>query len=303
MYLRLHQRKIVKGQKQPMFFQPTTTIENPPLNFIKKTMTVYFLDCSGGDDFILDVAKLARKVVILDHHKTTKMLVDAWKAEGRLPQNVEVHIDMEKCGATIAYNYFNNQEILVPDQDKRAVLEKMLTYIEDNDLYLRKLPQSKEFCCGLRNKGVNYDVSKNPSLFLQLQLLEASKLIELGLKNLKFQDGYIEDDLENSFPIQIGGKTCKEHATCLAVMTKAPQYRSEVGHLLAQKSESLGYAPIAAVIYVDKKGGMTDDQLKISLRSAGTRDVSVIAGAFNGGGHRGAASFIIQKEDFADWKL
>ena len=44
-------------------------------------------------------------------------------------------------------------------------------------------------------------------------------------------------------------------------------------------------------------------RLKVSLRSLGQEDTTVISEMFGGGGHRNASSFMIDKAEFDSWVL
>jgi nanoRNase/pAp phosphatase (c-di-AMP/oligoRNAs hydrolase) len=76
---------------------------------------------------------------------------------------------------------------------------------------------------------------------------------------------------------------------------------SRLGNLLAQKSQQAGLRGAAAIIYEEPKMSNADSKYKISLRSLQDEDVSVVAKQFGGGGHKNAASFIIEKKAFELW--
>ncbi len=42
-------------------------------------------------------------------------------------------------------------------------------------------------------------------------------------------------------------------------------------------------------------------KMKVSLRSIGDEDTTVVSQAFGGGGHRNASSFIVDTIDFETW--
>ena len=70
-----------------------------------------------------------------------------------------------------------------------------------------------------------------------------------------------------------------------------PHLTSDVGHELATKSGTYGL-----LYYIDK-----DNRCKCSLRSNGDYDVSAIAKAFGGGGHRNAAGFEVDIQTLLGW--
>lgn len=83
--------------------------------------------------------------------------------------------------------------------------------------------------------------------------------------------------------------TPKPVATGLAV--NAPIHQSEIGHELANQSGTYGL-----VWYMG-----ADSRVKCSLRSNGDYDVSSIARAFSGGGHRNAAGFETDIQTLIQW--
>ena len=70
-----------------------------------------------------------------------------------------------------------------------------------------------------------------------------------------------------------------------------PHLQSDVGHELANQSGTFGL-----LWSIDKDG-----QCKCSLRSNGGYDVSAIAKAFGGGGHRNAAGFTTSIQTLLEW--
>ena len=67
--------------------------------------------------------------------------------------------------------------------------------------------------------------------------------------------------------------------------------QSDVGHELANQSGTFGL-----LWCIDK-----DNRCKCSLRSNGEYDVSAIAKAFGGGGHRNAAGFQVDIQTLLGW--
>src|SRR6185437_7195305 len=135
---------------------------------------VYLLDFIGQGDFVKQVSQKVNKVVLLDHHKTAIEYVDQWKP---LPSNVEVVMDLERSGATIALDYFQ--------PPTTSELRMKYAHVEDNDLWRHALPRTREFSQGLFAKRLEYDHQKNPEIFNQLVDLDLESLIFIGEKSLK----------------------------------------------------------------------------------------------------------------------
>ena len=100
---------------------------------------------------------------------------------------------MDKCGATIAFEYFtsklnsnlfselgtnnplestqNERMFLVPQQDLPRI-SCIFEYIEDADLWKWKLPNSKAFTSGLSSLKFDYNINSNPQLFNKVTYFE-----------------------------------------------------------------------------------------------------------------------------------
>lgn len=255
---------------------------------------LYLLDFVGPPGFVAEVASRVGRVLILDHHKT------ALHNPFLVAPNVSKLIDLNRSGATLAFDYFKDRI----DNDKvRAEFERvrrLFEYIEDGDLWRWRLPNSKAFSSGLKVLNIEFDVRVNPSLFDQLLSLDLENVISQGMKSLAEEQRLIDDALSLSYEIAIGGG---RFGHCLAVDADSiAELRSELGHQLATKSHSLELRGIGAVVY--RVLELENDQmLKISLRSVESEDTTRISENFGGGGHRNASSFMLSSEEFNRWKV
>lgn len=162
----------------PALFFPNTVYnpikpQNLPLHEYE-IGDLYLLDFVGPSGFVQQLSSIVDRVVILDHHKTAL-------SETSLPppDNVSKVIDMERSGATIAFDYFkdkliNNNNNNHDDCGHLGVYERvrpLFDYIEDGDLWRWRLLNSKAFNSGLKDMSIEYDVRSNPTLFQQVTLL------------------------------------------------------------------------------------------------------------------------------------
>lgn len=123
------------------------------------------------------------RVIVLDHHETAFERLCGDDASS-LGENVVKVIDMERSGATIAFDYFK-EKLVNPDDvggggvvnnHHPSVLEefervrKLFQYIEDGDLWRWRLQKSKAFSSGLKDLNIEFDAQINPSLFDQVVL-------------------------------------------------------------------------------------------------------------------------------------
>ncbi|OVA14283.1 hypothetical protein BVC80_9027g41 [Macleaya cordata] len=290
----------------PVLYFPNTVyapikVEDLPLDEIEE---VYLLDFVGPSGFVGKLCSQVGSVIILDHHKTA---VEMFKTDTSIGGNVVKIIDIERSGATIAYDYFKRKLLergfrneLVAENELERV-NRLFKYIEDGDLWRWALPDSKAFSSGMKDLNIEFDVRLNPTLFdQQLLSLDPQFVISQGISSLSHKQKLIDEVLEQSYEIALGGGA---FGHCLAVNADSiSELRSELGHQLANKSRNLNLRGIGAVVYgVPELGNV--ELLKISLRSADPEDTTPISQKFGGGGHRNASSFMLSTTKFEQWKV
>ncbi|KAL2553494.1 hypothetical protein Fot_07113 [Forsythia ovata] len=290
-----------------LFFPNTVysplSVEDLPLNEIDR---VYLLDFVGPPNFIQELSSKVKQIVVLDHHKTAlEMLGSGTSISG----NVIKVIDMKRSGATIAYDYFKEKllhGVVSSDKDgyqkglqKFDRVRRLFEYIEDGDLWRWHLPNSKAFSSGLKDLNLEFNARLNPSFFEQLLSLDVESLIRQGTVSLSHKQMLIDEALEQSYEISLGGGA---FGRCLALNADSiPELRSELGHQLANKSRKRNLRGIGAVVY--RLPELEDDELlKISLRSIDSEDTTLISKEYGGGGHQNASSFMLKSEEFQTWK-
>jgi oligoribonuclease NrnB/cAMP/cGMP phosphodiesterase (DHH superfamily) len=237
-------------------FYPGKYQENPP---DVTGRDVYFLDFSYKHPVILEMAKTASFIHILDHHKSAEAdLVD-------LPENVSVKFDMESSGAHLAWNYFH-PEATVKDRPM------LIDYVEDRDLWKFIFPETKALSSYIFS--LPYDFFTWTSVAEGLDCVETRKECELqGEAILRKQTKDIDELLQNKFTIYLGGHLVPTANLPYTLCTEA-------GNILA-KGE-----PFASTFYLDGASAI------FSLRSdEDGLDVSEIAKLYGGGGHKHAAGF------------
>ncbi|KAG8661205.1 hypothetical protein MANES_02G220100v8 [Manihot esculenta] len=170
----------------------------------------------------------------------------------------------------------------------------------DADIWRWRLENSKAFSNGLKDLNIEFNVQLNPSLFKQLLSLDLEHIITQGMMSLSIKQKLINDTLDQSYEIALGGGA---FGHCLAVNADSiSELRSELGHQLATKSSDQNLRAIGAVVY--RVPELENDQLlKVSLRSLPSEDTIPISQEFGGGGHRSASSFIISFAEFENWKV
>lgn len=219
---------------------------------------VIFVDFSYKRDVILNMAKQAENILVLDHHKSAeKDLVN-------LPDNVEVHFDMTKSGAVLAWEYFN------PD----LKIPQLLLHIQDRDLWKFELDGTNEIQSCLFSYPYDFEIWE--------------KLLDSDPQELRAEGEVISRKQTKDILEFIEGAAYRATIAGYDVpILNAPYFwSSEAGHILGKDE------PFAAC-YWDTPSGRV-----FSLRSAEDGvDVSEIAVKFGGGGHKHAAGFKINYEN------
>ncbi len=218
---------------------------------------VYMVDFSYKRPVLLEMAAVATRIVILDHHKTAQdSLVD-------LPNNVEVIFDMKKSGAHIAWNYFHPTK----------PLPLLIVVVEDRDLWTFKYPTTKPISAYLFSQPYDFNIwSRIVDYGSNLDTIISS-----GQAILDNHKKYTEELSRLKFRTTIAGYK-------IWAVNVPYNYSSDMGELL-DKGE-----PFTATFFYDGPR----EKMVFSLRSDENGiDVSEIAKKFGGGGHKHAAGFEI----------
>lgn len=217
-----------------------------------KGREVYMVDFCYSEEIMEKIKKVAARVIVIDHHISQKEAVKI--SDERL-------FDIKHSGAVLAWQYF------FPGKK----VPKLLSYVEDTDIWKFALPQSKELHASLDT--LKFDFKSWSRLASEFETASGRKKhFEKGKAILEFSERVIDSIVANAEIVKFAGHK--------AFVANSPALVSEIGHVLATKANGVG------IVWV-KKG----DKLKVSLRSNGKVDVSKIAVKYGGGGHKAAASF------------
>lgn len=166
--------------------------------------------------------------------------------------------DMERSGAGIAWDELVGGE-----------RHWLIDYVEDRDLWRWALPRSKE---------VSAYISTVPQTFADWQKLsemDVGDVADRGHAVLAYIDRYVREMAQHTRYCELSGYVIP--------VVNAPYINTSelVGHLAEDALFAVGWF---------QRG---DGQYQYSLRSRGDFDVSEVAKAHGGGGHRNAAGFVV----------
>jgi nanoRNase/pAp phosphatase (c-di-AMP/oligoRNAs hydrolase) len=219
---------------------------------------VYLIDYSYPLDVMLEIEKTAKKFVVIDHHVSVKENIE----------KIQNHFyDVHHSGAYLAWQYF------FPSQK----VPKLIEYIEDGDLYIFSLLDSRPILAYLYVCDFDFLVYEQISKDLETEHGYA-KILEQGTLLRTVHERQVEYFAKKAGLVEFEGYT-------IYAVNANNIVASDLGHILSQKQ-----GPFALIFNYEKWGW------KCSLRGDGTVDLSLIAKKYGGGGHHNAAGFAIPVE-------
>ena len=227
-----------------------------------------FVDIAPPPEPLRELVERALQITILDHHVSARDrfesdpgLCNAFEREGHV-----VCFDLDHSGAVLAWRHFQPE----------AEIPALLRYVEDQDLWSWRLPDSQE---------INAAIGSHPRSFEAWDRLAATPLAELvaeGVPIVRAQRIEVEQALEHAHPVSLGRIRVEAvDARC---------HRSRIGHELACRAR---YGVPCGVVY-----RLTGTQVDVSIYSVDDFDVAKLAASFGGGGHRSAAGFTVTLDEW-----
>jgi oligoribonuclease NrnB/cAMP/cGMP phosphodiesterase (DHH superfamily) len=206
------------------------------------------------------MANLAKSFRILDHHRTAQTVLEG------APYAT---FDMARSGAGLAWDFLFGKDSMGPYGEKFQERPWYVNYVEDRDLWNWKLSHSREINAYL----MTLPHTKEAWDTLDQQGFDQARAIQLGVGALSHVEHYVREAVKHA---RVG--VLRSFNT--AVLNVPYLNCSEVGNELAK-------AHGVSLTWFERGDGV----VQFSLRGNGNMDVSEIAKAFNGGGHRNAAGF------------
>ena len=233
--------------------------KNEPPEFLKDK-EIYLIDVCYSVKQMGKILVENKKVVVLDHHETSRQASKI---------STEHLFEIKSSAAILAWRYFH----------PKKKIPKLLSYINDFDLWLFKLKETKQISAVLEIYNNKFEAWEKVAKDLENSRTR-KKYLEQGDVILKYQNKLVNFIIRQAIPVDFEGKK--------ALAVNSNILESEVGNGLVQQGAEVG------IIWFIKNGS----QLKVSLRSNPKKiDVSKLALRHGGGGHKGAAGFTIKFKD------
>ena len=228
---------------------------------------VYIVDfCYEDTEVMATLARDCKKLVVLDHHQSNQAIVES------APEHV---FDAKRSGATIAWTYFHPGE----------PVPSLMKYLEDGDLYLYTLPETRDIFSYLMNTP--YDFAAWDTLAMQLEDSSGrAKVLQTAKAYTEFFESLGNRSVDRAKKVHFEGREIYFAATHPDITMK-----SFVGNQLYKK-----LPPYALVVTAHPNG------FGVSIRGDGSVDVSKIAAKYGGGGHPGSAGFFVPNGADLPWK-
>ena len=236
---------------------------------------VIMVDFSYKRAVVLEMAKSAKSIKIIDHHQSAieelaGIYVGPLSWEGLLCPITTI-FDIERSGATMAWDFFHPNDARPP----------LLNHIEDRDLWRFRLDGTREIQAAVFSYPYEFGVWD--------ELMRSDHLGELLAEGAAIERKHHKDVAE-----LVG--VCKrtmligDHAVPAASLPYT--LTSDAGHLMARGE------PFAACYWDVPEGRV------FSLRSTDEgMDVSEIAKQYGGGGHRNAAGFRVPFARISEFEI
>ncbi|HEY0010725.1 MAG TPA: hypothetical protein VGB97_02300 [Candidatus Paceibacterota bacterium] len=228
---------------------------------------VYLIDFTYTRDVMDDILARAASVIVLDHHEGVQDVVEA------MPEYV---YDSARSGATIAWGYFH-PGVPVP---------KLLSYVEDDDIYRFTFPETKPLLTYLIIQPLDFVVWDEIARKLE-DPTEGAIILEKAAAYREYFEHLAEQAVEKANLVSFEGEEIY-----FANSHPHKTMKSLIGNLLAKKK-----GPFALVVSAHPNG------YGVSIRGDGTVNVAKIAEKYGGNGHPNSAGFLIPREGPFPWEI
>jgi oligoribonuclease NrnB/cAMP/cGMP phosphodiesterase (DHH superfamily) len=248
---------------RPVTYKPMVIGNPPPPTDEIKGKNLLICDYSYKKDVLLDLLTKVNKLLVIDHHRSAEKDLQDIDDKYKI-------FDMKKSGATLTWSYFfPNLEIPL-----------LFKYVEDRDLWLKKLPNSDNFSSAffiLPHDFLIYEKYLDDTLLLDLINVTGTKYNEL---NAYYSDNAV------SYAVP---KFCKIKGKYYLVgSVNTTILKSDIGNKIFDKYPLIDFSISYSV-------NDNSTSTSMSLRSTEKHiDTTKIATKYGGGGHRNASGIKLE---------
>lgn len=276
--------------KDVFVYADIPSAKNIPPNIVGKNIII--IDVAYKKEILSEIVQLSKKVVFIDHH--VSIAEDNIEIQKKYSKKMEIVYDSERSGATLTWMYFN----------PRQIAPLFLKYIEDQDTGKWQYENTKPFILALKsNYHLSYESKSLNKWFRLLNKKAVISLVEEGLIMQKYLSHLVNVNLPrhtmHNFPSSKVFKNLRAENPSL--FSKPAQYKialfcgfncPSITDLSTEALERIDCDFTIMWTYnLDRK------EYVFSMRSREV-DVSVIAKAFGGGGHKLAAAFSFARQNY-----
>ena len=224
---------------------------------------IYMIDFTYPEEITRKLIKDNITVTSIDHHVSVLKAIKLTKNYSYSENN---------SGSVLAWKYFF----------PKKPIPKLLKYIEDMDLWVNKLPYSKEIFAYHNLFGFEFKTWNKLATELE-NSGKFKKWAEIGKILLRYEDKLIDFLIKNNTEKAVfdGYKVA---------VVNSPLFHSQICNRVLNKEIKVGIA-------WRKK----QDKIYVSLRSDGRADVAKLAKKYGGGGHKTSSGFEV-KNNKLPWK-
>lgn len=234
----------------------------PPDNLEGKNVLI--CDYSYRKDILLELLKKVKNLLIIDHHKS---------AEKDLKDIDDKHkiFDMKHSGAMLTYYYF------FPNQPVPLLIQ----YIEDRDIWTKKLPNNDHFSSWFHTLDFDYDIYDK---YGSDDALLKTMIDTYGKSYSELNDYYVKQACTYVVP---KFQRIKDKYYFVGYVNTTV-LKSDIGNKIFDTFKHLDFSAVYSI-------NESSDSTSFSLRSTDVHmDVSEVAFSLGGGGHRNASGVNVQ---------
>lgn len=257
---------------------------------IDSETTIYCVDFAFNRDTTLELCKKADKVYVLDHHKT------AYENLHDLNSNYNFYFtyNVNKSGASIVRDFCKQHLNLYSHikLNQKEVLNKIVAMVEDRDLWLFRLPMTREFSEYIFAYIQPNDIDRMTEILFKYKFAQIKTLCQFGSTIMEYKDKLIAKKLESYVPVYVHFNSTK----LLIINETQPDLVSQLGNELCKK-----YNIPVCLYNISGSENSTEQKVSLSFRSMDNLEpVDAVARLFSGGGHANAAGGVISLDRFTD---